>query len=206
MDGHVERYRKRRDSRVRKRLDEENWITIKGTHVFIDENGEVSKGPDGLKKAVGKKGTGKPLSLNDLGLKRESGVDVDLFDFFDTKSGRYNWELANEMDEFGGDGLLVSCSDGGNKAYASLDEEGDTLEGIVSTGGGMGTKLLKKVMEYQKSRGKGLMWMADKRSAVDYYKHLGFSKYVTSKSPGSVLYEVKPEKMEEAINQIKGKT
>lgn len=198
----IERYRNRREER-KKRLDDE-WKTIKGTHVLIDDDGSVTKGPDGLKAVIKKTGA-KPLTLHELGLKKETSVDVDLFDFVDSRSGRYNWNLANEMDEYGFDNMLVSLSEKGNKAYAALDEDSDVLSGIVSTGGGTGTKLLLKMMEYQKSRGKGILWLADKKSANDYYKHLGLSKYVTSRSSGSAMYEIKPDQMEEVINGIKGK-
>ena len=44
----VEKYRLRRDKRMRKRLDDD-WITVNGTHVMVDDKGEVTKGPDALK-------------------------------------------------------------------------------------------------------------------------------------------------------------
>ena len=49
MDDAIKRFRARRDVRLKKRLDEEEWVTIKGTHVMVDDDGQVSKGPVALK-------------------------------------------------------------------------------------------------------------------------------------------------------------
>ena len=59
----IEKYRKRRDARIKKRMDEE-WVTIKGTHVLIDDDGQVKGGPDRVKSLIKegggyKKGTKK---------------------------------------------------------------------------------------------------------------------------------------------------
>lgn len=56
----VEKYRQRRDARIKKRLDDD-WITVKGTHVMIDDEGKVTKGPESLKK-------GKAYKTKGLGL------------------------------------------------------------------------------------------------------------------------------------------
>ena len=57
---HVEKYRKRRDARMRKRMDAEQWKTIRGTHVMIDDEGQVTKGPENLKKLVNGSGGYSP--------------------------------------------------------------------------------------------------------------------------------------------------
>ena len=59
----IEKYRKRRDARVKKRMDEE-WVTMKGTHVLIDDDGQVKGGPDRVRSLIKegggyKKGTKK---------------------------------------------------------------------------------------------------------------------------------------------------
>ena len=59
MDKSIERYKARRDERLRKRMDDD-WITIKGTHVMVDDDGQVSKGPAALKNEVKKGGGYKP--------------------------------------------------------------------------------------------------------------------------------------------------
>lgn len=63
MDNAINKYKQRRDARLKKRLDEE-WITMNGTHVLIDDEGQVSKGPSTLKSLVEKSG----------GHKKKSGV------------------------------------------------------------------------------------------------------------------------------------
>ena len=52
--GSVEEFNKRRDARMRAKdgREDDQWITMKGTHVLIDDGGQVSKGPDKLKKVV----------------------------------------------------------------------------------------------------------------------------------------------------------
>lgn len=45
----VRRYKARRARRLRVRMDEEDWVTIKGTHVLIDEEGNVTGGPSNLR-------------------------------------------------------------------------------------------------------------------------------------------------------------
>lgn len=55
-------YRKRRQDRVDgKRLDDE-WKTIKGTHVLIDDEGSITKGPENLRNLSSK----KPESLTSM--------------------------------------------------------------------------------------------------------------------------------------------
>lgn len=145
--------------------------------------------------------SGMSSGLSKVGLQRESSVDVDRYDFYDTRFGRYAYELADEMDQFGDDSLLVSFTSGRNKAYAAIDTDSDTLEGIVSDGGGAGTQLLKRVMQYQSSKGKGLSWMADNPKSDGYYKSLGLGKYAT-RSRGVALYHVPPSKMADAIKIV----
>lgn len=55
MDDSIKRYKQRRDERLKKRMDDD-WITMRGTHVLIDDEGQVSKGPSNLKSVVEKSG------------------------------------------------------------------------------------------------------------------------------------------------------
>lgn len=54
MDDSVKRYRERRDARIKERRArvDDQWITMRGTHVLIDDGGQVSKGPENLKNVV----------------------------------------------------------------------------------------------------------------------------------------------------------
>jgi hypothetical protein len=51
----IEKYRKRRDARMKKRMDEE-WVTMKGTHVLIDDDGQAKGGPDRVKSLIKESG------------------------------------------------------------------------------------------------------------------------------------------------------
>ena len=56
MDEDVKKFRKRRDERIKAKRADEDWITIRGTHVLIDDDGQVSKGPDTLKNVISNSG------------------------------------------------------------------------------------------------------------------------------------------------------
>ena len=78
---------KRLDARSVK-LDDEEWKTIKGTHVMMNDNGNVVKGPERLKKlpqkakssAAGKKATASSAVKGVTSQKSESGFEVPTFD------------------------------------------------------------------------------------------------------------------------------
>lgn len=57
MENAVEKYRKRRQARLdaRKARQDDDWITIKGTHVMVDDDRKITKGPERLRNASGKK-------------------------------------------------------------------------------------------------------------------------------------------------------
>lgn len=52
MKDEIKRFRERRDARLKSRRADEDWITMNGTHVLIDDDGQVSKGPETLKSVV----------------------------------------------------------------------------------------------------------------------------------------------------------
>jgi len=49
MRNVIEAYKRRRLRRLKARFDEEDWVTIKGTHVLVDDDGNVTGGPSNLK-------------------------------------------------------------------------------------------------------------------------------------------------------------
>lgn len=51
MDESIKKFKQRRDARLKKRLDDE-WITIKGTHVMVDDDKNITKGPERLKSGA----------------------------------------------------------------------------------------------------------------------------------------------------------
>ena len=50
----VKQFKERRDARLKAKngREDDQWITMSGTHVLIDDGGQVSKGPDKLKSVV----------------------------------------------------------------------------------------------------------------------------------------------------------
>lgn len=52
MKDEIKRFRERRDARIKAKRADEEWITMHGTHVLIDDDGQVSKGPETLKSVV----------------------------------------------------------------------------------------------------------------------------------------------------------
>ena len=60
----VTEYRKRRADRLSKRLDDD-WITIKGTHVLVDDEGKITAGPDRLKNRPEKPKNNSNTGLSD---------------------------------------------------------------------------------------------------------------------------------------------
>lgn len=144
----------------------------------------------------------KNISLESLGLQREDRVDLSLFNRgWDLVYGDYPKELSEEMDWAASDTTLVSYTSGKNKAYAAIEEESDVLEGLVSTGGGTGTDLLSKVMQYQESKGKGISWLANNPESIKYYTHLGLDKFASGNSKSKV-YEISKDQMKEAMELV----
>ena len=60
MDDVVKKYKIRRDARIKKRMDDE-WITIKGTHVMVDDDKKITKGPERLKSGPNRVAPAKNL-------------------------------------------------------------------------------------------------------------------------------------------------
>ena len=61
----ITEYRKRRAERLDKRRLDDDWITIKGTHVLVDDEGQVTSGPEKLKNLPAKKrGMGQSLKAS----------------------------------------------------------------------------------------------------------------------------------------------
>ena len=91
IDNAVTEYRKRRSMRIdRRRLDDE-WKTIKGTHVLVDDGGGIKYGPDRLKgygkenrERVAKAAEGRmaKADISDKAKPKNTGYDYDPNDSF----------------------------------------------------------------------------------------------------------------------------
>jgi len=80
----VEKYRSRRKARLDTRgiRADDEWKTIKGTHVMVDDGGQISKGPESLKnlskgKSEASSGIGKEMSPVNMDYDYEDGDDQD---------------------------------------------------------------------------------------------------------------------------------
>ena len=178
----------------------DDWLVVKEQTEEKKELYDKNKATleDKLSKKEAEKSADK---LSELGLTVTTDIDPEDFHFFDTKNYSYAYQLSQEMEEFADDDLMVMIDDGKNKAYAAIDEESNSLDGIVSTGGGQGTELLGKVMEYQESKGEGLIWLADNPRSVAYYDHLGLAEYGTG-DKNEKSYEISAEDMSKALEKV----
>ena len=125
MDA-VEKYRMRRDARLKKRLDDE-WITINGTHVMVDDNKNIMKGPAALKNAPKKREKTKLERDADRfhnALKEWEGVD-----FPEDKSEAVSVEdyqkkkMKDDLDRFSR--LMHEPDESGKKAKAFSAKESE---------------------------------------------------------------------------------
>lgn len=146
---------------------------------------------------------GAENSISALGLKLENSVDESRFDFQDKRYGKYAAELAHKVNHMVLPGeQILSYTKGNNIAYAYIDAETDTLFDIFSTGGGTGTDLLVKLMQYQQGKGRGLNWIAERKSSQKYYDdYLGLKKY--GEGEMDRYYNIPASEMAEVIKKIK---
>ena len=137
----------------------------------------------------------------ELGFEIEDQVDVELYNFYDGRFGKYAYELAQEMDQFSDDNLLMSYRIGDNVSFVSLDIESNVLDGIISTGGGVGTDALYKTLQLQMESGNGIMWLADNEDSVGYYTKLGLKRFANGNKYKS-LYSIPNDRMQEALDLV----
>jgi len=88
MDDAVKKFKQRRDERMKKRMDEE-WITMKGTHVLIDDEGGVKGGPERIRKIVGEGGGYRPRNQNNVNNQNNNHPRAgDYIDFMEKLSAK----------------------------------------------------------------------------------------------------------------------
>lgn len=101
----ISAYRARRKSRLDGRRLDDEWKTVKGTHVLIDDNGTITGGPERLRGYEKKSGTDKAV-------KAELKPARDDYDFSDTDS-KQSWVHKNV------EKLMPVYEDGGMDAVDS---------------------------------------------------------------------------------------
>lgn len=131
-------------------------------------------------------------------------VSLDDFDFWDTRYGRYAYRLAEDMNDFT-DYPILKLESGKNVAYASFDQESNTLEGLVSTGGGVGTDLLIRILERQNKKNKELIWLTDNQESFNYYKRLGLRQFSQSSNNGSATFTIPANKINDVLQKLRTK-
>lgn len=131
----VEKYRRRRDARMKKRMDEE-WVTMKGTHVLIDDDGQVKGGPDRVKKLVNesggyKKGSkkvikGAPMfNVTNSRRQAEKGREKDIGGWAKNakKAEIKTGEWKRQLQEMANEGKMPSFVSGNREQQASVMTE-----------------------------------------------------------------------------------
>ena len=150
--------------------------------------------------------------ISKYGLTEESNIPEDLFDYVDSRYGRYASQIAEEIgiSYDPEEDTLVSVTSGKNKAYALItdadpDEDTDVLDAIVSTGGRAGTQALAGIMERSRDRGKSIMWRTDNAASDDYYDSLGLGKYAKGQR-GSRTYNIPNDQINTALTSVRKKS
>lgn len=129
-------------------------------------------------------GSGK---ISSVGLKEVQIIDPSDFKDSSTKAGKYAYELSQssmspiryeEQHRF-----IFESSSG--KAFADIWEDSKSNELEIttmgSTGGGAGTRIFKEMAQRALDKGMDLTWMADHKSAKDYYSKKGLDRYIDKK-------------------------
>lgn len=135
MDA-VEKYRMRRDARLKKRLDDE-WITINGTHVMVDDNKNITKGPAALKNApkkAPKKGSGKTELERGADRFHKALMEWQDVDFpEDTSEVVSTEEYGKKKDKEDFDRIFHRLHDPDDEAVPGQDKEAEIRDLIEST-------------------------------------------------------------------------
>lgn len=96
-------YRKRRADRLKKRMDDD-WITIKGTHVLVDDDKNIKAGPEKLKN-LPKGNKQKKYSVVDEMKPRRTDYEYDPKASFGSFMRNNAEKMQDIYDEFGREGI-----------------------------------------------------------------------------------------------------
>ena len=158
MDESVKKYKERRDSRLKKRMDDD-WITIKGTHVMVDDDKNITKGPEKLRGLSNKNRAIKVEDLPEKEAAPKNGARV-------ISGGDDVYEKIPVVFRVGG--AKYATAEEKKKRKETIDRfmknanEGD----VYSAGGGFGSGGSK--FKVVRSRGKmALQWMGGSSRPVE---------------------------------------
>lgn len=143
------------------------WVTKNGKRFFIeDKTYDMTKDPK-FKKV-------DKLSANDF------------------KGNEYAHFLASKYNEGANSGDLYEYVEKEGKAFLhinSMDTKkfGKVIDAVAlgSTGKGVGTKALSKLLRHSGNHANIVKWMTDDKKADDYYTHLDLGKYARANSLGN---------------------
>lgn len=165
----IEKYKHRRDARLKKRLDDE-WITIKGTHVLIDDGGQVEDGPDSLKSVVKNSGGYKKGTKKSAKKEKQKGENYKEIFGNDISDGSISQSMKDEISSLRsvfGDAKIKSSGPWDDGEYevngirVSVDDKSKTSFG----------EALKKYYDYKDAGGMRIYWdKEDTPSIRDYFK------------------------------------
>lgn len=135
-------------------------------------------------------------------------INAELFKNSKTKNSQYAYQLAKDT---GGvryeEEHSFMLTNGGNTAFVNIWEDAKELEitTMGSTGGGVGTEIFVSMMERANEKGIGFTWLADHKSAIDYYSKLGLNSYIEKKYSDKTnkRYRIPSSDLDNLIKKLK---
>ena len=140
-------------------------------------------------------------------LTEVKSINPELFKDSNTKNGNYAYELAKDTSPVRYDEEHeFILKNGDNIAFVDIweDEKSLEIETMGSTGGGTGTEIFIEMMERADEKDLDFTWLADHKSAMDYYSHLGLDKYIDKKYSDSShhRYNIPASELEKVIKEL----
>lgn len=143
-------------------------------------------------------------------LTEVKSINPELFKDSKTKSGQYAYQLAKDTGEVRyEEEHTFTLIKGNDVAFANIWEDKGELEitTMGSTGGGAGTDIFISMMERAKEKGLAFTWLADHKSAMNYYSKLGLDSYIEKKYSDSThrRYRISSSELEGLIKKLRGR-
>lgn len=152
----------------------------------------------------------EPEKKPEIEIHEVKTINPEIFKDSNTINGGYAYELAkdsNYVNERNKEEHLFLLEKDGNTAFAYIWEDEKELEitTIGSTGGGLGTDMFMGMMERTLEKDLDMTWMADRKSAQEYYSHLDLDKYIDKKYSDNKVtrYVIPLENLQTEIEKIK---
>lgn len=149
-----------------------------------------------------------PKKIQEGRITEVKSIDPNLFKNSKTQNGNYAYELAKDTSDVSHEEEhSFILKDGNNAAFANIWEDATELEVTTmgSTGGGTGTEIFTSMMERAEEKGLGFTWMADHKSAMNYYSKLGLDSYIEKKYSSNThkRYRIPTSELNNLIKKLK---